>query len=129
MEVPAGSPKDAHHRMAGHPDSKYQSTEYNVSEDEGIKLVECEQVSVVGVQYVPRWRRLDIGSWRKKGKKSSLNVRSDNSDGEVDVSNSRDTHYEERNNLPGIYIFGMEALTEMCVGHLSSPSHGDLLVI
>ena len=39
-------------------------------------------------------------------------MRIDNSDGEVAVLNSRDTHYEERNNLPAIYMLGMEALTE-----------------
>ena len=57
MEV-AGSPKDAHQHIAGHPNSKDQSTEYQISEDEGIHMVEYEQVSVevkqgaVGVQYV-----------------------------------------------------------------------------
>ena len=64
---------------------------------------------------------------QKAGYWGGLNVASDNSDGEVDVSNSRDTHYEEKDNLP-VYMFGMEALTEMRVGHLASPSHGELVV-
>ena len=70
---------------------------------------------------------MDIVVRRRKRKKSGLNLWSDNTEGKVDVSNSRDTHYEERNNLPGVY-FRMEALTEMCVGHLSSPSRKEFIV-
>ena len=50
---------------------------------------------------------------------------SDNSNGEVDVSNSRDTHIKRGITYWEYNMFGMEAQIEMCVGYLST-SRGEL---
>ena len=80
----------------------------------------------MGVQYVTdgeEGRILVVR--RKKRKEEWSNGRSDNNDGEVDVSNSRNTNMK-RGITYQVYMFGMEAPREMCAGHLSSPLRREL---
>ena len=92
------TPIHAHYHMVASLDSNRADTSaYESSEDVAINLVECDQVSVevkkakVGVKYV----KDGVEGWApviKRRKESCQNITSDS---EVDVSRSRDGHYEE----------------------------------
>ena len=82
--------------------SAIDTSEYGSSEDEAINLADCDQVSVevkkdkVGVKDgVKGWTPM------VKRRKNSCG----NSDSEVDIGRSRDTHYEERYQE---YMFGTD---------------------